>query len=166
MAGRTGCQHESMAAFREAVKAMPGSPITDAGLVANGTKHFKQERIKTGKHDGAFQRNMVQANAFDVSYLWLERDGKKQRAEDFVDELLQFWESFFEDHALPQFKDGVGRSGRERCLCGKQFVDFDNRGMTITGCPHCNRWKPLGNRFIRLGAEDLRAVRLQHGIDP
>jgi hypothetical protein len=82
IAGRTDCPHKDAEAFREAVKAIAGSPIADAGRIANGTKHFKLERIKTGKHKGSFQRNIVQPNAFDVSHLWLERDGHKQRAEN------------------------------------------------------------------------------------
>lgn len=165
IASRPDCQYESMSAFREAMKALDDSPLEDAGRIANGTKHFKQGRIKTGADDGAFQRSMVQDDAFDVPNLWLERDGKKQRAEDFIDELLQFWDTFFQKHGLAQFKDGVARFGRQRCQCGKHLVDFDNHGVTITGCPHCNRWEPLGKRAIRLDAEDLREVRLKYGID-
>jgi len=163
IAGRTDCPHKDAEAFREAVKAIAGSPIADAGRIANGTKHFKLERIKTGKHKGSFQRNMVEPNAFDVSHLWLERDGHKQRAEEFIDELVQFWERFFEDHSLARYADAVGRSGRQRCGCGEELIDIDNRGEVLTGCIRCNRWWPLAKRPIQLRDEDLHALRLQRG---
>lgn len=71
-AGRPGFER-NVKAFREALKALPDSPLEDAGKVTNGTKHFAPERINTGKHKGAFDSRVFQRNAFDVSHLWLER---------------------------------------------------------------------------------------------
>jgi hypothetical protein len=70
-AGRPEFEFKKPDAFREALKALPGSPIEDAGKVTNGTKHFDPERIETGEHKGAFQRGVFQEDTFDVSYLWL-----------------------------------------------------------------------------------------------
>jgi hypothetical protein len=54
--------------------------------------------MATGRHHGAFQRDAFQSNVFDVSYLWIERDGQRQRAEDFIKELVDFWIAFFEEY--------------------------------------------------------------------
>ena len=114
---------------------------------------------------GAFQRSAFQDNAFDVSYLWLEReDGRRQRAEDFIDELVQFWDGFFKDHGLAQYAEAVGRSGRQRCPCGRDLVEIDNRGENLTGCSKCNVWWPLNKPPVRLSEEDLLALRAHpHG---
>jgi hypothetical protein len=74
--------------------------LVDARLVVNGTKHFGLGKISTGAHQGAFQRNTFQADAFDVSYLWIERGGKQQKAEEFIKELVDFWDGFFAKYAL------------------------------------------------------------------
>jgi hypothetical protein len=74
--------------------------MADARMVANGTKHFGISKIPTGAHRGLFQRNMVQAHGFDVSYLWIERNGRKQRAEEFIKELHDFWVWFFARYAV------------------------------------------------------------------
>jgi hypothetical protein len=74
--------------------------LDDARKVANGTKHFRPNKIDTGAHHGGFQRNVFQSDAFDVSYLWIERDGDQQRAEDFIKELAEFWRRFFEENEL------------------------------------------------------------------
>jgi hypothetical protein len=50
---------------------------------------------------GIFQRSAFQANAFDVSYLWVERNGREQRAEEFIAELTEFWTAFFKNHNIP-----------------------------------------------------------------
>jgi hypothetical protein len=71
----------------------------DARKVTNGTKHFKN-KIETGHHRGAFQRGLFQDGAFDVSYLWIDRDDKQQRAEAFIDELVKFWDQFFEQYKI------------------------------------------------------------------
>jgi hypothetical protein len=73
--------------------------LEDACAITNGTKHFKNKKIATGQHDGAFQRGVFQEDAFDVSYLWIERAGKKQRAEEFINELVKFWDQFFAENA-------------------------------------------------------------------
>src|SRR5262245_40879910 len=71
--------------FRKYLSADQICPaMEDARKITNGTKHFKN-KIVTGRHQGAFQRNAFQANAFDVSYLWIDRNNKKQKAEDFID---------------------------------------------------------------------------------
>ena len=97
LSGRPNFPHSNLSYFREALKDMAAdSPIADAGRITNGTKHFKQDRIRTGEHIGVFQRNMVQPDVFDVSYLWLEREGgRRQQLEEFVDELVQFWDHYF-----------------------------------------------------------------------
>jgi hypothetical protein len=162
----SGRPHKKPKDFRDALIAMPGSPIEDARRVTNGTKHFQQAKIKTGSAEGAFQRSMVQPNAFDVDHLWIERgDGRKQRAEDFIDEIVEFWDGFFADYGLPRYADAVGRSGRERCQCGDELIDIDTRGEHLTGCLHCNRWEPIAKRSIRLSTEDLHALRLLHAGD-
>jgi hypothetical protein len=74
--------------------------LADARLVVNGTKHFGLEKISTGTHQGAFQRDTFQADAFDVSYLWIERGGKQQKAQEFIKELVDFWDGFFAKYAL------------------------------------------------------------------
>jgi hypothetical protein len=157
--------HRKLDDFRDTLKEMVDSPIADAGRLTNGTKHFKQGSIRTGKHMGAFQRSAFQDNAFDVSYLWLEReDGRRQRAEDFIDELVQFWDGFFKDHGLAQYAEAVGRSGRQRCPCGRDLVEIDNRGENLTGCSKCNVWWPLNKPPVRLSEEDLLALRAHpHG---
>jgi hypothetical protein len=72
--------------------------IEDARRVANGTKHFGLKKIETGTHDGAFSSDF--SDAFDVSYLWIERDGTRERAKSFVDELADFWDAFFLQNGL------------------------------------------------------------------
>jgi hypothetical protein len=105
LSGRRDFPHRDLGAFRQALKEIADSPIADAGRITNGTKHFKQDRIRTGEQKGLFQRNMVQPNAFDVSYLWLERgDGRRQHVEDFIDELVQFWDRYFKDHGLASIR--------------------------------------------------------------
>ena len=79
LSGRPNFPHSNLSYFREALKDMADSPIADAGRITNGTKHFKQDRIRTGEHKGVFQRNMVQPDVFDVSYLWLEREGGRRQ---------------------------------------------------------------------------------------
>ena len=51
-----------------------------AEKITNGSKHFDRRSIATGEHRGAFQAGVFQPSAFDVSYLWIDRDGGKQRA--------------------------------------------------------------------------------------
>jgi len=80
LADRPGFPHRNLDAFREVLKDMIGSPIGDAGRVTNGTKHFKQGRIRTGTHEGAFQRSVFQDTSSDVSYLWLQREDGSERA--------------------------------------------------------------------------------------
>jgi len=72
---------------------------------------------------------------------------------------------FFEDHSLGRYADGVGQSGRERCQCGEELINIDNRGEHFTGCLYCNRWEPIAKRSMRLSEDDLRALRLQHGCE-
>jgi hypothetical protein len=72
--------------------------IIEAEKVTNGAKHFNMPRIPTGRHQGAFQRNAFQSNAFDVPHLWIERNGQRQRAEDFIKELVEFWIGFFKEY--------------------------------------------------------------------
>jgi hypothetical protein len=163
LADRPGFPHHNLDAFREALKDMTDSPIGDAGRITNGTKHFKQGRIRTGKHEGAFQRSAFQDDAFDVSYLWLQRENSsEQRAEDFIDELLTFWDRFFKANGLSQYSQAVGRSGRQRCPCGRELVDIDNRGEILTGCSRCNVWWPLNKPPVRLSEEDLLALRAKN----
>lgn len=71
----------------------------DARKIANGWKHF-HTKVKTGQHAGAFQRSFVNDLGFDVDYLWIERDGHEQRAEDFIRGLVEFWDGFFESNGL------------------------------------------------------------------
>jgi hypothetical protein len=68
--------------------------MEDARKIINGTKHFGLDKIATGAHQGAFDRRVFQANAFDVSYLWIDRNGKRQKAERFIQELVDFWREF------------------------------------------------------------------------
>ncbi|MGC2408495.1 MAG: hypothetical protein WA441_00380 [Methyloceanibacter sp.] len=75
------------------------SALSDAGKLTNGTKHFAM-LLPTGKHHGGFQRGAFQGNAFDVSYLWIERNGEQQRVEDFIEEIVTFWETFFKKYGL------------------------------------------------------------------
>jgi hypothetical protein len=92
----------SICSFRDWLSMDGQCPaFADARLITNGTKHYRRKTIQTGKHQGAFQRSMVQANAFDVSYLWVERNGREQRVEDFINELVDFWTSFFGAHKIP-----------------------------------------------------------------
>lgn len=72
-------------------------PFADATALTNRTKHFGGQTA-TGKHAGSFQRGAFQEDAFDVSYLWIERDGKQQSAENFIKELVDFWETFFKKY--------------------------------------------------------------------
>jgi hypothetical protein len=74
--------------------------MADAEKITNGTKHFRSD-IPTGRRKGAFQRNAFQSNAFAVSYLWIERDGGKQKAEEFIQELVDFWSDFFAKYKIP-----------------------------------------------------------------
>jgi hypothetical protein len=71
--------------------------MVEARKVTNGAKHLRV-RVPTGEHKGAFDRNVFQNDAFDVSYLWIERVGREQRAEAFIRELVEFWEKFFAEH--------------------------------------------------------------------
>jgi hypothetical protein len=75
--------------------------IADARRVTDGTKHFNISAIPTGKHQGGFQRNAFQADAFDVSRLWIERDGQRQSAEEFITELVEYWSGFFSTYEIP-----------------------------------------------------------------
>ncbi len=157
-AGRPGFER-NVKAFREALKALPDSPLEDAGKVTNGTKHFAPERINTGKHKGAFNSRVFQRNAFDVSHLWLEREDAQQRAEDFIDQLVNFWDAFFRARGLKQYAEAVGRSGKQLCGCGAELRDIDNRDETLTGCVRCNRWWPLAKPPIQLSPDDIKALR-------
>jgi hypothetical protein len=76
--------------------------LDTAEKITNGTKHFDPSKIVTGEHEGAFSRDF--SRDLDVSYLWIEREDLKapqephapqQDAEDFLDELVTFWETFF-----------------------------------------------------------------------
>ena len=164
LSGRPDFPHRDLGAFREALKEMADSPIADAGRITNGRKHFKQDRIITGEHKGLVQPKPVRSYALDASYLWLEReDGERQQVEDFIDELVQFWDRYFKDHGLPQSAEVVGRSGRKRCLCGQELIDIDNRGEILTGCSRCNVWWPLNKPPVRLSEEDLLALRTYAG---
>jgi hypothetical protein len=73
--------------------------LEDARKIINGTKHF-ENRIVTGGHAAGFRRGAFQDDAFDVRYLWVDRNGKQQRAEDFIDELVRFWDEFFEQYQI------------------------------------------------------------------
>jgi hypothetical protein len=71
--------------------------MIEAEEITSGAKHFNT-KMATGRHQGAFQRNVFQSNVFDVSYLWIERGGRRQRAEDFIKELVDFWSTFFQEY--------------------------------------------------------------------
>jgi hypothetical protein len=71
-----------------------------AKQITNGTKHYGAQ-VQTGGHRGGFQRSAFQANAFDVSYLWIERNDRKQRVEHFIAELVTFWTEFFREYQVP-----------------------------------------------------------------
>jgi hypothetical protein len=73
--------------------------LADAEMLTKGTKHFGT-LVQTGKHQGGFQRNFVQDDALDVPYFWIERGGKQQRAEEFIQELVEFWERFFKERNI------------------------------------------------------------------
>jgi len=170
LSGRPNFPHSNLSDFREALKDMADSPIADAGRITNGTKHFKQDRIRTGEHKGVFQRNMVQPDVFDVSYLWLEREGgRRQQLEEFVDELVQFWDHYFKDHGLPQYAEEISPKGRKHCPCGKELIDINSRGEILSGCSQCNVWWQPNKPPVRLSEEDLLALhtrgaeRLQKG---
>jgi len=159
-AGRPGFEHKDVDAFRETLKALPDSPLNDAGKVTNGTKHFAPERINTGKHEGAFDPRVFQHNGFDVSHLWLKRgDGQQQRAEEFIDQLVNFWDALFRARGLKQYAEAVGRSGKQLCSCGAELRDIDNRGETLTGCVRCNHWWPLAKPPIQLSSDEIKALR-------
>lgn len=68
--------------------------LKDAESITNGTKHFgaTADATPTGLHKGAFSSEF--SRAFDISYLWVERSGKRERAEDFIRRLAQFWTDF------------------------------------------------------------------------
>jgi hypothetical protein len=74
--------------------------IEDARKVTNGTKHFSPSKIPTGSHHGDFDRADFSADDFDVSYLWIDRNGTRVRAEDFIEELVKFWDAFFAQNGL------------------------------------------------------------------
>jgi hypothetical protein len=93
---------------------------------------------------------------------WSEKTVGGSRVEDFIDELVQFWDRYFKDHGIPQSAEVVGRSGRKRCPCGQELIDIDNRGETLTGCSRCNVW-PLNKAPVRLSEEDLLALRAHGG---
>jgi hypothetical protein len=73
--------------------------LEEARKIANGTKHF-ENRIVTGHHRGVFQRGVFQKDSFDVSRLWIDRGDKSQLAEDFIDELVKFWDQFFAQYEI------------------------------------------------------------------
>ena len=75
--------------------------FADARHITNGTKHYQRKSIQMGKHEGPFDRSVFQANVFDVPYLWVERNGREQRAEEFIAELTEFWTTFFKTHDIP-----------------------------------------------------------------
>jgi hypothetical protein len=113
---------------------------------------------------------MVQPDVFDVSYLWLEREGgRRQQLEEFVDELVQFWDHYFKDHGLPQYAEEISPKGRKHCPCGKELIDINSRGEILTGCSRCNVWWQPNKPPVRLSEEDLLALhtrgaeRLQKG---
>ncbi len=85
--------------FRKYLVAEHCPSLDDARKIANGTKHFGLNKISTGKHQGAFS-TAFQADAFDVNYLWIERGEKKQKAENFIREIIEFWDGFFSRNSL------------------------------------------------------------------
>jgi len=84
--------------FHEHLASKRCAALEDARRLTNGTKHFKN-RIETGHHQGAFDAGAFSSD-FDIGHLWIDRDGKKQRAEDFIDELVKFWDQFFAEHEI------------------------------------------------------------------
>ena len=84
-----------MRAFRAYLADRTRCPgIEDARKITNGTKHFGPSKIPTGSHHGDFDRADF-SDDFDVSYLWIDRNGTRIRAEDFIEELVKFWDAFF-----------------------------------------------------------------------
>jgi hypothetical protein len=68
--------------------------MADARKVANGSKHFKVNKVRTGEDEGPFDPAIFDPAIFDVGHLWIERNGQKQPVEEFVQELVDFWSEF------------------------------------------------------------------------
>ena len=72
--------------------------FVDAQTLTNAAKHFIRAGKKSGLHSGAFSSAF--SRDFDISYLWIERQsGRRQNAEDFHQELVDFWRSFLNRHS-------------------------------------------------------------------
>jgi hypothetical protein len=75
--------------------------IDVARTLANGTKHVRLKNgVSTGKRRPVFQPNVFQPNVFDVGHLWVEHNGKRERADFFISELVNFWDGFFAQYNL------------------------------------------------------------------
>jgi hypothetical protein len=94
--GRTDCHRF----FRYLATQCPSLAVAEK--ITNGTKHFDGAKVGTGEHHGAFGREF--SSEFDISYLWVERKdltspqdhaAPRQRAEEFIKELVEFWQTFF-----------------------------------------------------------------------
>ncbi len=80
-----------------------------AQKITNGTKHFSPDQVQTGRHAGAFSTGF--SSEFDISFLWIDRSDLLQpeehgppyqeRAEVFIEELVDFWQHFFRTHGIP-----------------------------------------------------------------
>lgn len=74
--------------------------------VANATKHRDVTRYvpklkEAQSHDGAFDRDAFQADAFDVSALVLVvADGTEIWFDNALQEVIHHWEQFFADHKI------------------------------------------------------------------
>ena len=75
--------------------------LGDARKVTNGSKHFDLRNPKDQIHTGArggFSPEF--SDDFQRPHLWIDRNGKEQRAEAFIKELVAFWNGFFSQYNL------------------------------------------------------------------
>jgi len=157
---RPDCLYEDQKAFLRYLGAIHNAPIDDAGSIAKGIKRFERHEIGTVEKNAVLGRgNSFQSNRSAPRHLWVRRkDGRKQKVEDFIDELIRFWDRVFQNNAVTQYSDEVEPMGSQYCPCGAKLVVGNYRGEALIGCKQCNVWWPVAKPPIRLNGKDLRAL--------
>jgi len=157
---RPDCPYEDQKAFLRHLRAIHNAPIDDAGSIAKGIKRFERDEIAAAERNAAFRRgNCFQSNGSTARHLWVRRkDGREQKVEEFIDELIRFWDRVFRNNAVIQYSDELEPVGFQYCPCGAELVVGNYRGESLIGCKRCNVWWPVAKPPIRLSGKDLRAL--------
>jgi len=90
---KMGVENRKLSGFRNWIRGeCPEFEIARA--ITNGSKHF--DLLESGIHKGAFSRDFPPE--FDISYLYVcYENGDRVRADDIIENLMNFWEKVFKE---------------------------------------------------------------------